>query len=32
MRFGASDLVVFDIGLSCTWEAHTPVRKHYHFG
>ena len=26
------DLVVFDAGLSCTWEVHAPVRKHYRFG
>jgi uncharacterized cupin superfamily protein len=24
--------VVFDAGLSCTWEVHAPVRKHYRFG
>jgi len=32
VRFGAGDLVVFDAGLSCTWEVHAPVRKHYRFG
>ncbi|MCP9778497.1 MULTISPECIES: cupin domain-containing protein [unclassified Cyanobium] len=32
VRFGAGDLVVFDTGLSCTWEVHVPVRKHYRFG
>ena len=32
VRFGAGDLVVFDTGLSCTWEVHAPVRKHYRFG
>ena len=31
VRFGAGDLVVFDAGLSCTWEVHAPVRKHYRF-
>jgi len=24
--------VVFDAGLSCTWEVHAPVRKHLCFG
>jgi hypothetical protein len=28
----AEDLVVFEQGLSCTWDVHTPVRKHYRFG
>jgi len=32
VRFGAGDLVVFDAGLSCIWEVHAPVRKHYRFG
>ena len=32
VRFGAGDLVVFAAGLSCTWEVHAPVRKHYCFG
>ena len=32
VRFGAGDLVVFDTGLSCTWEVHAPLRKHYRFG
>ena len=32
VRFGVDDLVVFDAGLSCTWEVHAPVRKHYRFG
>ena len=32
VRFGAGDLVVFDAGLSCTWEVHAPVHKHYRFG
>ena len=31
VRFGAGDLVVFDAGLSCTWEVHAPVRKHCRF-
>jgi uncharacterized cupin superfamily protein len=32
VRFGAGDLVVFDAGLSCIWDVHAPVRKHYRFG
>ena len=32
VRFGAGDLVVFPKGMSCTWEVHQPVRKHYQFG
>jgi len=28
VRIGAGDLVVFDAGLSCTWDVHVPVRKH----
>ena len=32
VRFGAGDLVVFAAGLSCIWEVHAPVHKHYRFG
>ncbi len=32
VRFGEGDLVTFAAGLSCTWEIHSPVRKHYTFG
>ena len=32
VRFGAGDLVEFPAGLSCTWQVHQPVRKHYQFG
>jgi uncharacterized cupin superfamily protein len=32
VRFGTGDLVVFAAWLSCTWEVHAPVRKHYRFG
>ena len=32
VRFGAGDLVEFPAGMSCTWEVHQPVRKHYQFG
>ncbi|MDD5218354.1 MAG: cupin domain-containing protein [Candidatus Omnitrophica bacterium] len=29
--FGKGDFVTFPTGLSCTWEVHEPVRKHYQF-
>ncbi len=32
VRFGAGDLVTFPAGLSCRWQIHAPVRKHYRFG
>ena len=32
VRFGAGDLVTFAAGLSCPWDVHQPVRKHYRFG
>ena len=28
----AGDFVTFPKGLSCVWEVHEPVRKHYRFG
>lgn len=28
---GESDLVNFAKGLSCTWEIHEPIKKHYDF-
>jgi len=31
VEFGEGDLVNFPAGLSCTWEIHEPVRKHYMF-
>ena len=31
MTFQANDLVTFPAGMSCTWEIHEPVRKHYNF-
>nr|VFJ90674.1 MAG: hypothetical protein BECKLFY1418B_GA0070995_10219 [Candidatus Kentron sp. LFY]VFJ97528.1 MAG: hypothetical protein BECKLFY1418A_GA0070994_107020 [Candidatus Kentron sp. LFY]VFK21591.1 MAG: hypothetical protein BECKLFY1418C_GA0070996_10973 [Candidatus Kentron sp. LFY] len=27
----AGDLVRFPAGMSCTWEVHQPVRKHFSF-
>ena len=32
VRFGVGDLVVFPKGMSCTWDVHKAVRKHYRFG
>ncbi|WP_320676224.1 cupin domain-containing protein [Prochlorococcus sp. MIT 1300] len=32
VNFGAGDLVVFPQGMSCSWEVHEAVRKHYQFG
>jgi uncharacterized cupin superfamily protein len=31
-QFGAGDFVTFAPGLSCVWEIHEPVRKHYKLG
>ncbi len=31
VEMGEGDLVTFTKGLSCTWEIHTPVQKHYSF-
>ncbi|AGA91167.1 putative enzyme of the cupin superfamily [Thioflavicoccus mobilis 8321] len=30
--FGRGDLITFPAGLSCTWEIHQPVEKHYRLG
>lgn len=27
----AGDLVTFPVGMDCTWEIRSPVRKHYNF-
>jgi len=32
VRFGADDLVTLAAGLSCSWDVHAAVRKHYRFG
>ena len=32
VKFGAGDLVVFSAGMSCRWDVHKAVRKHYCFG
>lgn len=28
---GAGDMVTFPVGMSCTWDVHSPIRKHYRF-
>jgi hypothetical protein len=32
VTFGEGDLVTFPKGMSCTWQIHKAVRKHYKFG
>lgn len=32
VTFGAGDLVTFPARMSCFWEIHEDVRKHYTFG
>lgn len=32
VTFGKGDLVTFPAGLSCEWNVHKKVRKHYKFG
>ena len=31
VEIGESDLVTFPKGMSCTWQIHEPIRKHYEF-
>ncbi len=31
VSFGKGDFVTFPKGLSCTWNVHKPVKKHYNF-
>jgi len=31
VTMGEGDLVTFPAGMSCHWEIHTTVRKHYQF-
>lgn len=31
VEFGKGDFVRFPKGLSCVWEIHEPVKKHYRF-
>ena len=32
VNIGKGDLVTFPKGLSCTWQIHKAVKKHYRFG
>jgi uncharacterized cupin superfamily protein len=32
VSFGKGDLVIFPVGLKCTWKINKPVKKHYRFG
>ena len=32
VRLGFGDLIVFPSRMSCTWEVHKAVKKHYRFG
>ena len=32
VKFGSRDLVTFPAGMSCRWDVHKAVRKHYRFG
>ncbi|UCH54465.1 MAG: DUF861 domain-containing protein, partial [Pseudomonadota bacterium] len=31
VRIVEGDLVTFPQGMSCTWDIHVPIRKHYDF-
>ncbi|ADE15870.1 protein of unknown function DUF861 cupin_3 [Nitrosococcus halophilus Nc 4] len=31
LQVSQGDLVTFPAGMSCTWEVHHPVKKHYTF-
>lgn len=30
-QVGKGDLVVFPVGMTCTWDIRRPVKKHYRF-
>jgi len=32
IKLGGGDLVVFPQGMTCKWEVHKAVKKHYRFG
>ncbi len=32
VKFDASNLIVFPVGMDCRWHVHKAVRKHYRFG
>ncbi|HWQ70630.1 MAG TPA: cupin domain-containing protein [Patescibacteria group bacterium] len=31
VQIGKGDLVVFPVGIACTWDIRRPVKKHYRF-
>ncbi len=31
VQIGKGDLVVFPVGIACTWDIRHPVKKHYRF-
>ncbi|CBE69597.1 MAG: cupin domain-containing protein [Candidatus Methylomirabilis oxygeniifera] len=31
VQIGKGDLVVFPVGIACTWDIRCPVKKHYRF-
>lgn len=31
VSFGAGDMVIFPVGMSCVWRVSKAVRKHYNF-
>jgi uncharacterized protein len=31
IKIGKGDLATFPAGMSCTWEVHHPIKKHYTF-
>jgi uncharacterized protein len=31
IKLGKGDLATFPAGISCTWEVHRPIKKHYTF-
>ena len=32
VKLEENDLVTFPAGLSCTWQIHSDIKKHYKFG
>ena len=31
VTFGKGDFVTFPAGMSCTWDVHEPIQKHFMF-
>jgi uncharacterized cupin superfamily protein len=31
VQVGKGDLVIFPVGMACTWDIRRPVKKHYRF-